>query len=85
MTDLSRGKGNWAIKFGQFMEYNAKHIFLGKPSRKCEGEIIPRPFFQNMKTDHISELSCTPFAFTSYKAYLKNKKSGTSPPASVSA
>ena len=32
------------------------------------------------------KLSCRPFVFTSYKAFLKNKKkSGTSPPASFSA
>ena len=34
---------------------------------------------------HILKLSCKPLAFTSYKAYLKNKKRpGTSLPASVS-
>ena len=34
---------------------------------------------------NILKLSCSPFAFTLYKAFLKNKKgSGTSLPASVS-
>ena len=34
---------------------------------------------------NILKLSCRPLAFTSHKAFLKNKKSGTSLPVSFSA
>ena len=54
-----------------------RNIFLEESYKKCGGEAIPRPF---------SKLNCGPLAFTSYKAFFKNKKgSGTSLPASLSA
>ena len=31
------------MKFGQFVEYNMKNIFVKKSYRKCAGETIPRP------------------------------------------
>ena len=32
------------MRFGQFIEYNIRNIFLEKPYTKCGGETIPRPF-----------------------------------------
>ena len=34
------------MKFGQFIEYNLRKIFLKKLYTKCDGETIPRPFFK---------------------------------------
>ena len=34
------------MKFGQFIEYNLKKIFLKTLYTKCDGETIPRPFFK---------------------------------------
>ena len=44
LTDISRRKGNQAIKFGQLIECNMKNIFLEKSYAKCGGETIPSPF-----------------------------------------
>ena len=30
LPNVSRGKGNQTMKFGQLLEYNMKNIFLGK-------------------------------------------------------
>ena len=43
-TNISRSKGNQAMKFGQLIEYNMKNIFLEKSYTKCGRETIPRPF-----------------------------------------
>ena len=37
------------MKFGQFVEYNLKSIFLEKSYTKCVGEAIPRPFSEKSK------------------------------------
>ena len=47
MTNISRSKGNQAMKFGQLIEYNMKNIFLEKSHTKCGGETIPEPFLKN--------------------------------------
>ena len=44
LTNISRSKGNQAMKFGQLIEYNMRNIFLEKSHTKCDGETIPRPF-----------------------------------------
>ena len=41
---ISKSKGNQAIKFGQLMKYNMRHIFLEESYTKCGGETIPRLF-----------------------------------------
>ena len=104
-TNISRRKGNQAIKFGQLIEYNMRNIFLEKSYTKCGRKTISRPFSKKSKLSFILKfyifvsivcqvedyrkclkLSCIPLAFTSYKAFLKNKKrSRTSLPASFSA
>ena len=49
LTNISRTKGNQAIKFGQLIEYNMRIIFLEKSYRKYGGETIPRPFSKKSK------------------------------------
>ena len=34
--DISKNKGNQAMKFGQIIKYNVRHIFLQKSCRKWE-------------------------------------------------
>ena len=34
-TNISRGKGNQAMKLGQLIEYNMRNFFLEKPYTKC--------------------------------------------------
>ena len=41
LPDISRSKGNRAMKFGQLMEYNMRNIFAKKSYTKGAGETIP--------------------------------------------
>ena len=43
-TNISRGKDNQTMKFGQLIEYNMRNIFLEKSYTKCGREIILRLF-----------------------------------------
>ena len=43
LSNISRSKGNQAIKFGQLVKHNMKNIFLEKSYTKCGGETIVRP------------------------------------------
>ena len=54
LTNISRSENNQAMKFGQFIEYNMRNIFLDKSCTKCAGETIPRPFSKKIKIEHIS-------------------------------
>ena len=49
MTNISRSKGNQAMKLGQLIEYNLRNILLEKSHTKCGGETIPRPLFKKLK------------------------------------
>ena len=49
MTNISRSKGNQAMKFGQLIEYNLRNIFLEKSCTKYGGETILTPFFEKLK------------------------------------
>ena len=44
ITNISRSKGNQAMKFSQLRDYNMRNIFLEKSYTKCGREAIPRPF-----------------------------------------
>ena len=44
LTNISRSKGNQAMKFGQLIEYSMRNIFLKKSHTESGGETIPRPF-----------------------------------------
>ena len=47
MPNISRSKGNQAMKFGQLIEYNTRNIFIEKSYAKCAGETIPDPYLKN--------------------------------------
>ena len=49
LTNISRSKGNQAMKFGQLIKYNMRNIFLENSYTKWDGETIPRPFFKKSK------------------------------------
>ena len=51
--NISRSKGNQAMKFGQLIQYNMKNIFVEKSYTKCAGEIISRPLSKK-KIERIS-------------------------------
>ena len=43
LSNISRSKGNQAMKFGQLIKHNMKNIFFEKSYTKCGGETIVRP------------------------------------------
>ena len=49
LTNISRSKGNQAMKLGQLIDYNMGNIFLEKSCTKCHGETILRPFSKKSK------------------------------------
>ena len=53
MPNISRSKGSQTMKFGQFMEYNLRNIFLEKLWTEFR-ETITRPFSKNIKIEYIS-------------------------------
>ena len=49
LPNISRSKGNQAMKFGQLIEYNMRNIFVEKSNTKCAGETFPRPLSKKSK------------------------------------
>ena len=49
LANISKGKGNQTMKFGQLIECNMRNIFLEKPYTKYDGETSPRPFSEKLK------------------------------------
>ena len=49
MPNISRSKGNQAIRFDQLTECNMRNIFFEKSYSKYGGESIPRPFSEKPK------------------------------------
>ena len=49
LPNISRSKGNQAIKFCQWIEYSITSIFVEKSWTKCAGETIPRPLSKKSK------------------------------------
>ena len=47
LTNISRSKGNYAMKFGQWTEYNFGKKFPEKSYTKCGGETIPDSLLKN--------------------------------------
>ena len=39
LPNISRSKGNQTMKFGPFIEYNVRHIFLEKSYTECDAGI----------------------------------------------
>ena len=48
-SNISRSKGNQAIKFGHLIECNMRNIFLEKSYTKCSEETSPKPFSEKLK------------------------------------
>ena len=48
-SNISKSRGNQALKFDQLIEYNVRNIFTEKSYTTCGGEIIPRPFSKKSK------------------------------------
>ena len=49
LLNVSRGKGNQTMKFGELIEYNMRNIFIEKSYTKCGGETSHRPFSGKLK------------------------------------
>ena len=49
LPNISRGKGNQTIKFGQLIEQNMKNTFLEKSYAKYGGTHITRPLSKKPK------------------------------------
>ena len=49
LSNISRIKGNQAMKLSQLIEYNMTNMFLEKSYTKYGGETIPRPFSKKSK------------------------------------
>ena len=49
LTNISRSKGNQAVKFDPLIEHNMRHIFLKKSYTRCGGETIPRALTKKSK------------------------------------
>ena len=49
LTNVSRRKGNQAMKFSQLIEHNMRSNFLENLYTKYGGETIPRPFSEKLK------------------------------------
>ena len=43
LPNISRSKGNEAMKFGQEIKYNMRNIFVAKSYTKYAGKTLPRP------------------------------------------
>ena len=75
LPNISRSEGNQTIKLGQLIEYSIRNIFLEYHTQNVVEKLVPDSFLKNQ---NILKLRYRPLAFTSYKAFLKNKKrSGT--------
>ena len=49
LINISRSKGNQAMKFGQLIEYHLRNIFREKSYTKCGGKGNHRPFSKKSK------------------------------------
>ena len=47
LHNISAGKGNQTVKFGQLIKYNMGNIFLEKAYTKYGGETSLRPLLEN--------------------------------------
>ena len=57
LPNISRSKGNQAMKFGQLIEYNM-NIFVEKSYTKCAGETIPRLLSKKSKLSISLDQQC---------------------------
>ena len=59
LPNISRNKGNQAIKFGQIIKYSKRNIFLQKSCRKSCKETSSRLYLKKQKKLHQSKWSCS--------------------------
>ena len=96
LNNISRSNVNQTMEFGQLREYNIREKFFLKNHTQNGMETLFLRINSGKFTDltvcqvegylNILKRSYGPLAFTSYKAFLKNKESsGTSLPTSFSA
>ena len=58
LPNISRSKGNQAMKFGQLIVYNVRNIFVEKSYTKCSGDTIPRPLSKKSKLSISLDQQC---------------------------
>ena len=49
LPNISKSKGNQAMKLGQLIEYNMRNVFVEKLYTKCTGETISRRLSEKSK------------------------------------
>ena len=49
LPNISRSKGNQAMKFGHLIEYNMRNNFVKKSYTECTGETIRGPLSKKLK------------------------------------
>ena len=54
------------MKFGQYIEYKMKNIFLEKSYTKCVRETIPRPFSKNQNWAYLPIINLKFYIFCFY-------------------
>ena len=75
LSNISRSKGNRAIKFGQLTEYNMRNIFLEKSLTKCAGEASSRPYLWiNSLKCYTVRFYCMPKSTESLPKYIETKR-----------
>ena len=47
LTNISRGKCNQAMKFGQLIEYKMRNIFIKNHTRNMVEKLLPGSFLKN--------------------------------------
>ena len=48
LPNILRSKGNQTKKFGQFIDYDMRNMFLQKSYTKCGGKTSPRSFSKKL-------------------------------------
>ena len=84
LPNISRSKGNQALKFGQLIQYNMRNIFAEKANTKCAGETIPRPLSKKLKLSISLDQWCKvlnslPLLYTNFRGYQNIVKSSCRP------
>ena len=49
MTNISKTKGNQAMKFGHLIKYNTRNVFLEKSNKNVDAKLLPDPFLKQSK------------------------------------
>ena len=53
LPNISRGKGNQTIKFGELMEYNMRNIFLKNHTQDAVEKLSSDPFLEKQNCTHL--------------------------------